>query len=134
MMLPLLLLGQQAAVEVVAEQQQQLDTVHIQLGAASGPVFDGVGGLSAGAGTRLLVDYPEPQRGWVLDFLFKPSFGASLQVLKIEIGGTGDSTTGTEDSHERARGAINMSRGYEIWFAKEALRRNPDLVLYGLPW
>ena len=27
-----------------------------------------------------------------------------------------------------------MSRGYELWFAKEALRRNPDLVLYGLPW
>ena len=72
--------------------QAQLDTVlHIPLSAASGPVFDGVGGLSAGAGTRLLVDYPEPQRGWVLDFLFKPSFGASLQVLKIEIGGTGDS-------------------------------------------
>ena len=67
-------------------------------------------GLSAGAGTRLLVDYPPEQRGYVLDYLFKPSFGASLQVLKLEIGGTGDSTTGTEDSHERTRGDINMTR------------------------
>jgi len=73
-------------------------SVRIPLGAdAFGRAFDGVGGLSAGAGTRLLMDYPEKQRGWVLDYLFKPSFGASLQVLKIEIGGTGDSTIGTED-------------------------------------
>ena len=106
--------------------------VHIPLGegGASGPIFDGLGGLSAGAGTRLLVDYPEPQRSWVLDYLFKPSFGASLQVLKIEIGGTGDSTIGTEDSHERTRGHVDMGRGYELWFARAALERNPELVLY----
>jgi hypothetical protein len=55
----------------------------------------------------------------VLDYLFKPSFGASLQVLKIEIGGTGDSTIGTEDSHERTRGHVNMSHGYELWLARE---------------
>ena len=97
-----------------------LSIVRIPLGkdGASGPIFDGLGGLSAGAGTRLLVDYREPQRSWVLDYLFKPSFGAALQVLKIEIGGTGDSTIGTEDSHERTRGHINMSRGYELWFAQ----------------
>ena len=91
-------------------------------------------GLSAGAGTRLLVDYPPEQRGYVLDYLFKPSFGASLQVLKLEIGGTGDSTTGTEDSHERTRGDINMTFGYELWFAEEALARNEEIVLYGLAW
>jgi len=27
-----------------------------------------------------------------------------------------------------------MSHGYELWFAREALKRNPDLVLYALPW
>ena len=44
------------------------DVVHIPIGtAAMGTVFDGVGGLSAGAGTRLLVDYPVLQRDWVLD-------------------------------------------------------------------
>ena len=40
----------------------------------------------------------------------------------------GDSTSGTEDSHERSRGDINMTRGYELWFAQQALARNPDIV------
>ena len=50
-------------------------------------VFDGIGALSAGASSRLLVDYPEPQRADVLDLLFKPSHGASLQILKVEVSG-----------------------------------------------
>ncbi len=49
--------------------------------------YDGHGGLSAGASSRLLIDYPEPQRSQILDYLFKPNFGASLQILKVEIGG-----------------------------------------------
>ena len=42
--------------------------------------------LSAGASSRLLIDYPEPQRGDILDVLFKKGFGASLDMLKIENG------------------------------------------------
>jgi len=49
--------------------------------------FEGIGGLSAGASSRLLFDYPEPQRSDILDLLFKPFEGASLDILKIEIGG-----------------------------------------------
>lgn len=46
--------------------------------------FDGIGGLSGGGATsRLLVDYKEPQRSQVLDYLFKPNFAASLQILKV---------------------------------------------------
>lgn len=66
-------------------------------GAASSPIvldgrtahhqFDGIGGLSAGASSRLLYDYPEPQRGDILDLLFKPNTGAALSILKVEIGG-----------------------------------------------
>ncbi len=132
----LAVVAKSAADTSVVSDVMNLSVVRIPLGedGASGPIFDGLGGLSAGAGTRLLIDYHEPQRSWVLDYLFKPSFGAALQVLKIEIGGTGDSTIGTEDSHERIRGHIDMGRGYELWFAQEALRRNPKLVLYGLPW
>ena len=48
--------------------------------------FDGIGALSAGASSRLLWDYPEPQRAQILDYLFKPSFGAALHILKVEIG------------------------------------------------
>ncbi len=42
---------------------------------------------SAGASSRLLIDYDEPYRSQILDYLFKPNFGAALQILKVEIGG-----------------------------------------------
>ena len=49
--------------------------------------YDGHGGLSAGASSRLLWDYPSVQRDQILDYLFKPQFGASMGMLKVEIGG-----------------------------------------------
>uniref|UniRef100_A0A8C8VMM6 Glycosyl hydrolase family 59 catalytic domain-containing protein n=1 Tax=Pelusios castaneus TaxID=367368 RepID=A0A8C8VMM6_9SAUR len=55
--------------------------------------FDGIGALSGGGATsRLLVNYPEPYRSQILDYLFLPNFGASLHILKVEIGGDGQST------------------------------------------
>jgi len=44
-----------------------------------GRTFEGIGALSAGASSKLLIDYPEPQRSQILDLLFRPGFGASLQ-------------------------------------------------------
>ena len=52
-------------------------------GGSKGRVWAGVGALSAGASSRLLYDYPEPQRSEILDYLFKPNFGASLHHLKV---------------------------------------------------
>ena len=53
-----------------------------------GQPLGAIGGLSGGgATTRLLVDYIEPYRSQVLDYLFLPNFGASLHLLKVEIGG-----------------------------------------------
>ena len=46
-------------------------------------VYAGHGALSAGASSRLLWDYDEPQRSQVLDYLFKPQFGAGLHMLKV---------------------------------------------------
>ena len=68
-----------------------------------GRMFEGVGAVSAGASSRLLMDYPEPQRSQILDYLFKPNYGASLQHLKVEIGGGVNSTDGTEPTHMRTR-------------------------------
>ncbi len=65
----------------------------------TGRVFQGVGAVSAGASTRLLCDYEEPYRDDILDFLFKPGFGAGFQHLKVEIGGGENSTCGSEPSH-----------------------------------
>jgi len=97
--------------------------------------FEGVGALSAGASSRLLQDYPKEQRSEILDLLFKPRYGASLQVLKVEIGGDTQSTDGSEPSHMRFRGEKpDCSRGYEAWLMKEAKARNPEIRTYALAW
>ena len=101
---------------------------------SAGRTFEGIGAVSAGASSRLLIDYPEPQRSEILDYLFKPNCGASLQHLKVEVGGDINSTDGTEPSHMRTRNDLNLSRGYEWWLMKEAKKRNPDIVLDCLAW
>ena len=105
-------------------------------GASPGRVFEGIGAVSAGASTRLLLDYPEPQRSQVLDFLFKPRFGAGFQHLKVEIGGGENSTCGSEPTHvlTRAELAAPRPRGYEFWLMAEARKRNPHVILDCLPW
>ncbi|TNM95964.1 galactocerebrosidase [Takifugu flavidus] len=103
--------------------------------AGLGRVFDGIGGLSGGGATsRLLVNYAEPYRSQILDYLFKPNFGASLHILKVEIGGDAQSTDGTEPSHMHYEADENYFRGYEWWLMKEAKKRNPNITLIGLPW
>ena len=74
--------------------------------------YDGHGGLSAGASSRLIYDYAEPARSQILDYLYKPKFGANLHVCKVEIGGDTESTDGTEPSHMHARDDLNCTRGY----------------------
>jgi O-glycosyl hydrolase len=103
-------------------------------GSGKGRIFEGIGGVSAGASSRLLIDYPEPQRSQVLDYLFKPNYGAALQHLKVEVGGDTNSTDGSEPSHMRARTDENYDRGYEWWLMKEAKARNPKIILDALPW
>jgi hypothetical protein len=57
------------------------DTTIVLDGAAKGKIFEGIGALSAGASSRLLYDYKEPYRSQILDYLFKPGYGAALQHL-----------------------------------------------------
>ncbi|KAA2250966.1 galactosylceramidase [Solihabitans fulvus] len=104
-------------------------------GASGGRVFDGIGAISGGGGnSRLLLDYPEPQRSQILDYMFKPGYGASLQILKVEIGGDANSTDGSESSHMHTSGDLNCDRGYEWWLMAQAKARNPNIALYGLAW
>ena len=117
-----------------AQQQIVIDP------SSTGRVFEGIGALSAGASTRLLIDYPEPCRSQILDFLFKPKFGASLQHLKVEIGGDANSTCGTEPSYARTHEEFDhpkpayFERGYEWWLMKEAKKRNSSIFLDCLEW
>jgi hypothetical protein len=104
-------------------------------GSKVGRTFDGIGAISGGGGnSRLLIDYPEPQRSQILDALFKPGVGASLQILKVEVGGDTNSTDGSESSIEPRPGRVDCGTGYEWWLMTEAKKRNPDIELYGLAW
>src|SRR5215472_13450828 len=104
-------------------------------GAHPGPAFQGIGAISGGGGnSRLLIDYPPRERAQILDYLFLPHFGASLQMLKLEIGGGGFSSDGSEPSVEGVKGRLDCGAGYEFWLARQALARNPAIKLYGLQW
>src|SRR3569833_1604949 len=77
-------------------------------GQAGGKRFDGVGAVSGGGATSVLLkDYPETQRSQLLDMLFKPKFGASMPALFVEVPGDGNSTQGSEPSHMHARNDEN---------------------------
>ncbi|KAA0170822.1 hypothetical protein FNF27_06517 [Cafeteria roenbergensis] len=95
----------------------------------------GFGGLSGGGATsRLLPSYDDDTKAEILDYLFKPNYGASLHILKVEIGGDAQSTDGTEPSHQHTEDDLNCDRGYEWYLLKEAKARNPDILTYGLSW
>lgn len=100
----------------------------------TGRVFQGLGAVSAGASSRLLIDYPETQRSQILDYLFKPNYGAALPHLKVEIGGEVNSTDGTEPTHQRTATDTNYNRGYEWWLMQQAVARNPNIQLDSLAW
>jgi len=122
---------------VLVLQAAQAQTTQYTLTDARGPArsLDGIGGLSGGGATSVFLrHYPEPQRSDILDYLFKPNFGASLHILKVEIGGDAQSTDGSEASHMHTPWDENYSRGYEWWLMQEAKKRNPNIKLYGLAW
>jgi galactosylceramidase len=109
-------------------------------GSGTGRTFEGIGALSAGASSRLLIDYPEPYRSDILDYLFKPNFGANLYELKVENGGDVNSTDGSELSYAHTREEFlhpkkeYFNRGYEWWLIKEAQKRNPAIRIEILQW
>ena len=104
-------------------------------GAAAGRAFEGLGAVSGGGNTtRLLPDYPEAQRKQILDYLFKPQFGASLSDLKVEVGGDVNSTEGSEPSHRHTRGDADYQRGFEWWLMEQAKARDPGIALDCLAW
>ena len=61
---------------ILAAQEVRLEA------SSGGRVFEGFGTLSAGASSKLLIDYPEPQRSEVLDLLFKPKYGAASSTSR----------------------------------------------------
>src|SRR5690242_17751291 len=98
-------------------------------------VFDGIGAILGGGGNaRLLADYPPAVRNQIYDYLFRPGYGASLQMLKLEIGAGTYSSDGAEPSVEPAPGKVNCNVGYEWQVARAAVKRNPSIKLLALQW
>src|SRR5882672_6684962 len=90
-----LALGPLAAPAVARAEPDVVITVD---GHDGGRVFDGIGAVSNAYSSRLLYDYPDPQRGQILDYLFTPGYGASLHHLKHDLGS--DSGGGPAIMHE----------------------------------
>ncbi|MBP0456429.1 ricin-type beta-trefoil lectin domain protein [Streptomyces montanisoli] len=133
---PLWILALLAALLAVGAAPAQAASTSITVdGTQGGRTFDGIGAISGGGGnSRLLKDYPAAEQSQILDYMFKPGYGANLQLLKLEIGGDANSTDGSEPSVEHARGTVNCDAGYEFWLAEQAKKRNPNIGLYGLAW
>ncbi len=97
--------------------------------------FDGIGAVNGGGATSVLLkDYPEPQRGQILDLVFAPKFGASVSTMLVEVPGDGNATQGSMPSHMHTRGDLDAYRGYTWWVMREAKRRNPTLSLDAAAW
>jgi galactosylceramidase len=112
-----------------------ITAIELPMASSEHRVYDGIGGLSGGGATSaLLQSYPPGPQAEILDLLFKPKAGASLDILKIEIGSDDETTNGCEACHMRTPTEVNCNRGYEWWLLKEAKIRNPAIRTYGLPW
>ena len=85
----LLLVHMLQAAQAALAARSELTALHSSIDARTAPWYryDGVGGLSGGGATStFLMAYEEPYRSLIMDWMFKPSFAASLDILKVEIG------------------------------------------------
>ena len=106
-------------------------------GANAGAAYDGMGAIAGEGSARLLLDYDPAIAARVIDLLFAPGLLASLDMIKIEIGGDGNSIMGSTPSHRHASPldeTPDFSRGSQAWLAAQAKARNPALVVVALPW
>ncbi|WP_438480280.1 hypothetical protein [Oleiharenicola lentus] len=103
-------------------------------GASAGRTYEGVGGVFSNGMTRLLLDYPANQRADILKFLFQDKFGAGLQHVKVEIGADVNTSAGTEPSHMRSSTDFDITRGSNLWIAKQAKTLNSAILLDALRW
>jgi len=104
-------------------------------GTDNGRIFHGIGLVSAGTSSTI-PDYSEPYRSNILDYIFKPRFGMSLQRMRVEIGSGINSTSASEPSHAITPGEIAnpVPRGLEFWLINEAKKRNPKIETEACNW
>lgn len=112
-----------------------VDSINVSLNdSVVGRAYEGIGYVSSSGSSKLLMDYPAEQQQDIIDLLFKPDFGASLNHLKLEVGSDANSSSGTEPSHMRSETDFDITRGSGLWLARKAKTANPDLMLDALRW
>jgi galactosylceramidase len=130
-----LVLALTAGLQIAQAAPASADTVAVNVdGTTLGGTYQGVGAVFSNGMTKLLMDYPAAQRQAILDLLFSPKYGASLQHLKIEIGSDANTSAGTEPSHTRSATDLDVTRGASLWLAQQAKLRNPALTVDALRW
>ena len=104
-------------------------------GSNVGAEYSGTGVIMGEGSARLLLDYDEAVVDLILDLLFAPGYLASLDFIKIEIGGDGAAVMGSTPSHQHAAAeAPVFTRGSQAWLAQQARIRSPSLAVVALPW
>ncbi|QNK58810.1 family 16 glycoside hydrolase [Paenibacillus sp. PAMC21692] len=108
--------------------------IQMKVGLREGRIFEGIGGITSNGMSKLMMDYSPEQLSELMDLLFRPGYGASLQHLKVEIGSDVNTSSGTEPSHMRSKDDLDITRGCGLPLAKLAKEVNPELVLEALRW
>ncbi|MGC1377167.1 MAG: hypothetical protein WA821_13130 [Anaerolineales bacterium] len=103
-------------------------------GNSAGRLFDGIGMVNSSGTSKLLKDYPTAQRSDILNYLFKPNYGAGLTVMKNEIGGDINSSSGTEPSHQRLQIDTPVARGVNFWLAAQSKAVNASMRFAAGRW
>ena len=127
--------GPTTAIPAPSAARSAVASVTLKITTRTSGAFDGIGAIVGGGGNaRLVADYPPSVRDQIYDYLFRPGYGAALQMLKLEIGAGTYSSDGAEPSVEPAPGQVNCDVGYEWQVAQAAVQRNPSIQLYALQW
>jgi O-glycosyl hydrolase len=103
-------------------------------GTDSGRIFDGIGMVNSSGTSKLIMDYPANQQADILDFLYKPNFGAGLTIVKNEIGADINSSSGTEPCHQRLQTDTPTARGVNFWICQQAKSRNSAIEFTAGRW
>ena len=115
-------------------------TIGITTGFPTGVTFDGIGASFTGASARYLFEYSPLAYNAMLDFLFAPSSasdsaykGASLQILKLEIGSGANTDMGSEPSYSPSGTDDNQNKGWSGRLAQAAFERNSQIKIFLTP-
>ncbi|PWC20426.1 glycosyl hydrolase [Brenneria roseae subsp. roseae] len=115
------------------------EKANLFLGDADNREIEGFGGCFNELGMIALADLDDAQRDVIFDNLFSPDGECRLNMGRIPIGASDYarswySLNETPDDYAMTHFSLARDRQYLIPYLQEALRRQPEMVLFGSPW